>query len=143
MGRFLNGVVVGIGIGLLIAPMRGEEMRRLVGQRYGQLRSNLPEKEQLVQTGQQVAAGLSRTTGALKDAAQQAATRMQGTGSALSDLAQQSVQKVKQTGQGALDATRQTAQAVKERGQTATTPPSEEPEETIVFVNEMDLGEGV
>ena len=30
MGRFLNGVMVGIGIGLLVAPMRGEEMQRLV-----------------------------------------------------------------------------------------------------------------
>ena len=143
MGRFLNGVIVGIGIGLMIAPMRGEEMQRLVRQRYEQLRSNLPEKEQLMQTGQQVAAGLSRTTGVVKDAAQQAATRMQGTGSALSDLAQQSVQKVKQTGQGALDASRQAAQTVKERGRTATTPSPDEAEETIVFVNEMDLGEGV
>jgi len=99
MGRFLNGVMVGIGIGLLVAPMRGEEMQRLVRQRYEQLRSNLPEKEQLQQAGQQVAAGLSQTANTLKGAAQQAATRVQGTGSALSDLAQQSAQKVKQTGQ--------------------------------------------
>src|SRR5436305_11820087 len=82
MGRFWNGVLVGIGIGLLIAPMRGEEMQRLVRQRYEQLRSNLPEKEQLKQRGQQVAAGLSQTANTLKGAAQQAATRVQGTGSA-------------------------------------------------------------
>ena len=53
MGRFLNGVFVGIGIGLLVAPMKGEEMRRLVSQRYEELRSNLPDNEQLKQAGQQ------------------------------------------------------------------------------------------
>ena len=48
MGRFVNGVLIGVGVGLLIAPMRGEEMQRLVRQRYQQLRSNLPEKEQVM-----------------------------------------------------------------------------------------------
>ena len=137
MGRFLNGIIVGVGVGLLIAPMRGEEMQRLVRQRYEQLLSNLPEKEQLRQASQQVAAGLSQSASVVKDATQQAATRVQGTASSLSDLAQQSAQKVKQTGQGALSATRQT---VKERGQTATTPPAEEAEETIVFADGMDEG---
>ena len=75
MGRFLNGVMVGIGIGLLIAPMRGEEMQRLVRQRYEQLRSNLPEKEQLKQASQQVAAGLSQTASVAKDVAQQSMLR--------------------------------------------------------------------
>ena len=47
MGRFLNGVLVGIGIGLLVAPMKGEEMRRLASERYEELRSRLPDNEQL------------------------------------------------------------------------------------------------
>src|SRR5437660_1534188 len=83
MGRFLNGVMVGIGIGLLVAPMRGEEMQRLVRQRYEQLRSNLPEKEQLMQAGQQVATGLSQTASVVRDAAQQASGKMQAAGSTL------------------------------------------------------------
>jgi gas vesicle protein len=143
MGRFLNGVMVGMGIGLLIAPMRGEEMQHLVRQRYKQLRSNLPEKEQLKQASQQVTAGLSQTASVAKDVAQQAATKVQATGGVLSDLAQQSAQKVKETGQGALDATKQVVQTVKERGQTATTTSQEEPEEVIVFVDDMHLDQGV
>ena len=119
MGRFVNGVLIGVGVGLLIAPMRGEEMQRLVRQRYQQLRSNLPEKEQVMQASQQVAANLSQTASTMKGAAQQAASKMQETGSALGTLAQQTAQQVNQTGQNALNATRQAAQSVKDRGQQA------------------------
>src|SRR5438067_2048194 len=118
MGRFLNGVLVGIGIGLLSAPMTGEEMRRLVRERYEDLLGNLPEKEQV----QQAAAGLSQTARSVKDAAQQAATRMQQSGSALGDLAQRPAQKVKQTGQDIVRATRYTGQSERPREQKATTP---------------------
>ena len=104
MGRFLNGFLVGVGVGLLIAPMRGEEMQRLVSERFQQLLSNLPERERLMQAGQQVATNLSQTASALKDYAQQAASKVQETGSQLSDLAQQSAQKVKQSGQDTLNA---------------------------------------
>ena len=138
MGRFLNGVLVGIGIGFLIAPVDGLEMRRMVQQRLEQLRNNLPEKEQVMQTGKQVAANLSQTASSVKDVAQQAATRAQEAGSALSDLAQQTAQKARQTGQDALDATKQAAQSVKERAQGATAP-SEEPGTVIVFENDMDV----
>ena len=31
MNKFVKGMLLGIGIGLLIAPMRGEEMRKKVG----------------------------------------------------------------------------------------------------------------
>ena len=143
MGRFFNGIMVGIGIGLLIAPMRGEEMQQLLRQRFEQLRSNLPEKEQLKQTGQQVAAGLSQTASVVKDVAQQAATTAQATGNTLSDLAQQSTQKIKQTGQDAVKAAQQAKQAVKEQVKSATTPQEEEEEATIVFINDMDLDQGV
>ena len=34
MGRFLRNVLIGIGIGLLIAPMPGEELRRLLSERF-------------------------------------------------------------------------------------------------------------
>ena len=138
MGRFLNGVLVGIGVGFLLAPVEGREMRRLVQQRYEQLRANLPPKEQVMETGKQVATNLSQTASTVKDVAQQAATKVQEKGGALSDLAQQTAQKVKQTGQGALDATKQTAQSVKARAQGAATS-SEEPETVIVFENDMEV----
>jgi gas vesicle protein len=79
MGRFLNGVLIGIGIGMLVAPMRGEEMQRLVRERLDQLRGSLPDTEQLKQTGQQVATRASQTASTLKDAAQQTATQLAST----------------------------------------------------------------
>ena len=138
MGRFVNGVLIGVGIGLLIAPMRGEEMQRLVRQRYQQLRSNLPEKEQVMQAGQQVAANLSQTASTLKGAAQQAASKVQETGGALGNLAQQTAQQARQTGRDALNDTGQAVQSVNEQGQSATTP-VEGSETVILFENDMGV----
>jgi gas vesicle protein len=42
VGRFFNGMVVGAAIALLVAPMRGEEMRRLVSERLNNLGVSLP-----------------------------------------------------------------------------------------------------
>jgi gas vesicle protein len=128
MGRFLNGVLIGVGIGLLVAPMKGEEMRRLVSERYGVLRSNLPDNEQLKQAGQQVAAVTTQTAGQLKDYAQQAASQMKATGSSLGDLAQQAATNVKQTGQDVADATKQAATSLKPGGQQSNTTVEEEPD---------------
>src|SRR5438477_8187520 len=136
MSRFLNGVLVGVGIGLLIAPMKGEEMRRLVRERYVELRSALPEQEQLQQAGQQVASGLSQTASTVKDAAQQ-------TGSTASDLAQQSARKVKQTGQDVASTAQKTAASMKQGEPTATTAPDEGAEESIILVDPMVPDEGV
>ena len=33
MGKFLNGLFVGLGVGLLIAPLKGDELRRLINER--------------------------------------------------------------------------------------------------------------
>ena len=33
MGRFINGVLVGAAIALLVAPMPGEDLRRLIRER--------------------------------------------------------------------------------------------------------------
>ncbi|HZO74324.1 MAG TPA: YtxH domain-containing protein [Ktedonobacteraceae bacterium] len=40
MGSFINGVLVGMGISLLFAPMRGEEMRRMLAERTREMRSS-------------------------------------------------------------------------------------------------------
>jgi len=142
MSRFLNGVFVGIGIGLLIAPMKGEEMRRLVRARYEELRSALPEQEQLQQAGQQVAAGLSQTASTMKNVAQQAAAKAQQTESTVSNLAQQSAGKMKQTGQGIASTTKKTAAPAKQGKQTASTAPDEGAEEPIILVDPMVPDEG-
>lgn len=139
MGRFLNGVLVGIGIGLLVAPMKGEEMRRLVGERYEELRSNLPDNEQLKQAGQQVASGVSQTASKLKDYAQQATSQVKATGSNVSDLAQQATREVKGTGQDIASTTKQTATSLKQ----SATASDQEAEEKINFVDDMALDEGL
>jgi len=114
MGRFLNGVLLGVGIGMLVAPMRGEEMRRLVRERFEELRGSLPENEQLRQAGQQVSSRVSQTSGNLKDYTQQTASKVKETGSTLGDLAQQSANEVKQTGQDIASTTKQTTRSVKQ-----------------------------
>src|SRR5437870_2733420 len=117
MNSFLRGMLFGVGIGLLVAPMRGEEMRRLVGERLQELRGYLPENEQLNQYVQQVSDRVSQASGNLSDLAQQASSKMRETGSQLGDLAQQASSRVKETGsqlgtlgQQATETVRQTAQ---------------------------------
>jgi gas vesicle protein len=138
MGRFMSGVLVGIGIGLLVAPMKGEEMRRLIGQRYEELRSSLPDNEQLKRAGQQVASGVSQTASKVQDYAQQAASQVKTAGSNVGDLAQQASREVKNTAQDVASTTKQTATSMKQ-----STPTSDQgAEERISFVDDMDLDAG-
>ena len=110
MGRFFRGMLIGVGIGLLVAPMKGEDMRRLLSERYTDLVSALPDNEQLRQMRQQVSSGISQTASQLKDYSQQAASKVKDTGSSLGDLAQQATQQttqnVKQTGQETINTIR-------------------------------------
>jgi len=138
MGRFLNGVLVGIGIGLLVAPMKGEEMRRLVSQRYGELRSSLPDNEQLKQVGQQVASGVSQTASKVKDYAQQATSQVKTAGSNVGDLAQQATREVKHSVQDIASTIKQTATSMKQ----SVTASDQEAEKKIIFVDDMALDEG-
>jgi gas vesicle protein len=103
MGRFINGVFVGIGIGLLVAPMRGEEMRRLVRERIQELRGSMPEQ--------------------LNQYPSPTAFKTPATPSNLSDVTQQSAQRLKQTGEQATRTTSRTTQ-----GTTTAPSPSAHPE---------------
>ncbi len=40
MKSFVRGMLVGVGVGLLVAPMKGEEMRRLLAERFAELRGS-------------------------------------------------------------------------------------------------------
>ncbi len=110
MGRFLRGMLIGVGVGLLVAPMRGEDMRRLLSERYTDLVNALPNNDQLRQMGQQVSSGISQTTSQLKGYSQQAASKVKDTASSLSDTAKQAAQQtsqtVKQTGQETMNTIR-------------------------------------
>ncbi len=98
MNSFLKGALFGIGIGLLVAPMRGEEMRTLLSQRLEELRGYLPENEQLSQYTQQVSDRVSQTATNLKGYAQQAASTVKSSAGNLNDIAQNATSSTKQAG---------------------------------------------
>ncbi len=131
MNNFFKGILVGAGIGLLVAPMRGEEFRQMLAQRFTELSNSLPQNEQLNQYTQQVSNTVSQSAGNLKDYAQQAAstvkssannlsgiaqtaaTTVKGSASNLSNIAQNAASTVKKTGQDVADTTKQTAATAK------------------------------
>ncbi len=113
MGMFTNGLIVGVGVALLVAPMKGEEMRRLVGERITNIRASLPGSEQGNKYIQQVSEKLSQTANALKGNAQQAATNVQSAGSTVAETAQQAATDVKQNSQNVAETTKQAAQSTK------------------------------
>ena len=118
MKSFIRGMLVGVGVGLLIAPMRGQDMRNVLRQRFEELRGYLPENDQLNQYVQQVSSSVSQTSSNLKSYAQQAAARMKDTGSGLGELAQKATSDVKQTGQDVAQTTKQATQSAKQGAQT-------------------------
>src|SRR6266567_4465736 len=120
MKSFIRGMLFGVGIGLLVAPMRGEEMRRLVGERLQELRGYLPENEQLNQYVQQVSERVSQASGNLSDLAQQATSKVRDTGSQLGNLGQQATSTVRQTGQDVAGTTKQTVKSATQNTSTST-----------------------
>jgi len=97
MGRFLRGILLGIGVALLFAPMRGEELRRLLSERLQRVRGYIPEKTELNQYSQQVSGRVSQTASDLKDYAAQATAQVKDTASNLGTIAQQAGSSVKET----------------------------------------------
>ena len=118
MKRFITGLLLGLGIGLLFAPMRGEETRRQLAERFAEMRGYLPENEQLNEYVQQVSDRVSQTSSNLKDYAQQAVSKVKDTGNTLSELGQKAGTDVKQTGQDVVDTTKQTVKSVRQSAQT-------------------------
>jgi gas vesicle protein len=107
MNNFMRGVLIGVGIGLLVAPMKGEEMRKLVGERVNELRGYLPENEQIEAYRQQIGSRVSQTTSTLKDYAQQAASTVKTTASNLGEIAQNAASSVKSSGKDIVDTTKE------------------------------------
>jgi len=114
MKGFMRGMLVGVGVGLLVAPMRGDQMRALLSERFAELRGYLPENSQLNDYVQQVSTRVSQTGSNLKDYAQQAVSKVKDTGSSLGDLAQRASTDVKQTSKDVADTTKQTVKSTKQ-----------------------------
>jgi gas vesicle protein len=109
MNSFLKGVLVGVGIGMIVAPMRGDEMRQLLSQRFQEMRGYLPENSQMNEYVQQVSNRVNQASSNLKDYAQQATNKIKDTGSTLGGLTQQAGTTVKQTSSDIADTTKQAA----------------------------------
>ncbi len=120
MNNFLKGILIGAGIGLIVAPMRGEEMRNILAQRFSEIRGYLPENEQLNQYTQQVSGTVSQSANNLKSYAQQAVSTVKSSASNLGDIAQNAASTVKQTGQNVADTTKQTATSAKPNASSTT-----------------------
>ncbi len=105
--NFLRNVLIGVGIGLLIAPMRGEELRKMIGERFQQMQGSLPENSQLRRYTQQVSDRVSQGAQNLKTYAQQASNEVQSSAGNLSNIATKAGSEVKQTGQDVADKTKQ------------------------------------
>ena len=116
MKGFVRGVLIGVGVGLLVAPMTGEEMRRQLGERIATLRSYLPEdaQAQLNQYTRQVSERVAQTGSNLKGYAQQAASKVKETGGTLGDLSQKAASDVKQTAKDTADITKQNVSSAKQ-----------------------------
>jgi gas vesicle protein len=47
MNKFLTGALIGVGIGMLLAPVPGQELRQMLGERLQGLGNQLANNEQL------------------------------------------------------------------------------------------------
>ena len=116
MNNFTKGVLFGVGVGLLLAPLSGEETRRRLVGRFNELRGSLPESSQ--EYVRQVSGRVSQTGDSLRGYAQQAVSAVKDTGSTLGDLAQRSAHEVKLAGQDVANQTKQVADSVRANGST-------------------------
>jgi gas vesicle protein len=75
MGRFFNGMLVGAGIALLVAPMRGDEMRQYLRERWENISGSESVNVQINELKQKAAPKAKQSTenisGSVKQSAKQ------------------------------------------------------------------------
>ena len=127
MGSFTKGLLVGLGLSLLFAPMKGEEMRRLVAERAKELRegtSDSMERQRLTSRVQEVSQPTSYTsqtgTAAPHYTPQTAGVTQQGSGIA-------SQQSGTTGSAGSTGSTDRSSQTGTNRSQTGQNPPDTRP----------------
>ncbi len=116
MNNFVKGVLVGIGVSLLFAPMSGEDARRALKDRFDEWKESLPEDSRLNQYTQQVSDKVSETKDNLQVYTQQAVAKAKDTRDTLGDKAQQSIYQAKQAGQDMMNKTRQSVDSARNGG---------------------------
>lgn len=109
MGRFIRGFVVGMILGQLLAPMRGQEMRRLLSERVQTLLGYLPDTTLVKQYAQKVVDRTSQGMGEVKNTAQKITPQLKDAAENMSNAAQQTTSEVLQTGKDTANSIRQQA----------------------------------
>jgi gas vesicle protein len=147
LNNFTKGILVGVGVGLLVAPLSGKETRDLLRRRFNEWRDSLPEDSLVNQYMAQVSDKMSQAKGNLQGYAQQAVNKVKDTGNAWSDKAQQyagqAVDKVKDTSstlgnkawQTGQDVANRAKQVVRSGGDTSTSL-NETPETNNNFIHQ-------
>lgn len=133
MKTFTKGLLVGVGIGMLFAPMKGDEMRRMLAERATEWRNSLPEDSWMSQQINQLSERATSARENWRVYAQQAASKARDTSATLGtkarltgqDIAgrtkqtgQEMTSKAKQTGQDVTQKTKQTAGSATSGGST-------------------------
>ncbi len=113
MGRFMNGILVGLGVSLLVAPRTGKEMRDLIAERITSLRGAPQQNEELrqsvdamsnrVQSVQEMADQGAQMGANAQSYSQQAASSAASVQNDTSNLARQRGTEAPQTTQGGSD----------------------------------------
>lgn len=91
MKSFTRGVLLGIGVGLLIAPMKGQEMRHLLAERITEWRNALPADSPVTQYAGRVCASVASVKENWRVYARRVLEQAKDTGAALGKKAMQSV----------------------------------------------------
>ncbi|SRR5258707_5786435 len=119
MNNFTKGILVGVGVGLLLAPLSGRETRRLLSERAQEFLHALPEDSRLNQYAAQVSERVTSTKENWRGYAQQAVSRAKDTGSTFGSKAIQSSQdmasRAKQAGQDMANRAKQSGQDMAQR----------------------------
>ena len=114
MNNFTKGILLGVGVGLLVAPLSGQETRRLLAERVQEWKNSLPEDSPINQYASQVSDRVVSTKENWRGYAQQAVSKAKDTGSSLGNKAMQSSQdvasKAKQTSQDMANKAKQASQ---------------------------------
>lgn len=119
MKNFTKGLLVGVGVGLLVAPLSGQETRRLLAARIQEWRDSLPEDSRINQYADQIADCVATTRGNWQGYAQQAVSKAKDTSSTFGNKAitrgQDMAQKARQTGADMAQKARQSGQDIAQK----------------------------
>lgn len=124
MRSFTRGLLVGVGVGFLFAPLTGEQMRNLLAERFNEFRNSLPENSPLQRYARQLREKMVSAKENLRVYTQQTVSKAIDTGASLSSKAiqtgQEMAQKAAQTSQEMAQKAKQTSQEMAQKAKHAT-----------------------